>query len=331
MAALGALRLLVLLLASRGGVASPPPARRVHTTFESVERLQEGGLRVRASVGGHIQYFDPFLLFADGAFAAARGGGFPDHAHCGFQGLSLVLGGAVRLEDSLGTDEVAREGEGQLLTTCLGVLHSEMPEGSGETRLLQMWVNLPAAEKRCEPSRQRLAPLPLVAEGGDANVTVVLGSFGNATAPARPRWPATLLRVSLAPRAAFRLPVAADWNALAFVTRGSLALEHADGTPLRLRRAHTALFAIEGEAVETRAGRRGAEFFVAAARVVNEVVAFRSGLSLSSQQELDDALADSRQRRNAFPNWESRSARARREEAAAATTTSQSASFYDEL
>lgn len=63
-------------------------------------------------------------------------------------------------------------GDVQWMTAGKGIVHSEMPSsGHGRLNGLQLWLNLPAVEKMCEPRYQELlsAPLPIEKNPSGAN------------------------------------------------------------------------------------------------------------------------------------------------------------------
>jgi redox-sensitive bicupin YhaK (pirin superfamily) len=64
--------------------------------------------------------------------------------------LTIVLDGALRHRDSMGTSSVIRPGEVQRMTAGSGVIHSEMNESRSEpVHLLQIWI---------KPERNGLKP-----------------------------------------------------------------------------------------------------------------------------------------------------------------------------
>ena len=82
-------------------------------------------------------------------------GGFPDHPHRGFETVTIMLNGAMRHQDSMGNAGHLRDGSVQWMTAGSGIIHSEMPEQTeGLMRGFQLWVNLPASHKMCEPRYQ---------------------------------------------------------------------------------------------------------------------------------------------------------------------------------
>lgn len=86
----------------------------------------------------------------------------PPHPHIGLQAASWLFDGAVLYRDSLGTEQLIRPGELNLMTSGRGIAHSEESPAvrPGLLHGVQLWIALPVIE----------------ATGGDgATVTVVAG------------------------------------------------------------------------------------------------------------------------------------------------------------
>ncbi|WP_411966786.1 pirin family protein [Haloferax sp. YSSS75] len=117
---------------------------------------------------------DPFVLFEQ--FYIDPDTGFPMHPHRGFEIVSYMLDGGMDHEDSLGVSNTAYEGDAMRITTGRGIRHSEFPaDGQGCTGL-QLWVNLPRAEKDVEPDYVDATADQLPTEERDgATVTTVVG------------------------------------------------------------------------------------------------------------------------------------------------------------
>jgi quercetin 2,3-dioxygenase len=104
-------------------------------------------------IRGFMNY-DPFVLWDE--FTIRPGAGFPDHPHRGFEGITYLIKGSINHTDNLGNNSTVYKGGMQRFTAGRGIIHSEMPSSSDETRGIQLWVNLPAELKKLAPAYQQV-------------------------------------------------------------------------------------------------------------------------------------------------------------------------------
>jgi redox-sensitive bicupin YhaK (pirin superfamily) len=117
---------------------------------------------------------DPFVLFEQ--FYIDPDDGFPMHPHRGFEIVSYMIEGGMEHEDSLGVANTAYENDAMRITTGSGIRHSEFPADGQACTGLQLWVNLPQAEKDAEPDYVDATADSLPTEERDgATVTTVIG------------------------------------------------------------------------------------------------------------------------------------------------------------
>jgi redox-sensitive bicupin YhaK (pirin superfamily) len=111
----------------------------------------------------------------------APGSGFGMHPHRDMEIVTVVLQGALRHRDSLGTGSTIRPGEVQRMTAGTGILHSELnPSATEPVHLLQIWMLPerrglePGYEQRRFGEDEAKGRLRLVAsrDGRDGAVTV---------------------------------------------------------------------------------------------------------------------------------------------------------------
>lgn len=116
------------------------------------------------------------------------------HPHTGLATFSWMIEGEILHRDSLGSEQVLRPGQVNLMTAGRGISHSE--EGlTARIHLAQLWIALPDAEREREPSFQHFAELPQAALDG-FEATVLVGDFAGQRSPV-PRF-TPLLGVDLA-------------------------------------------------------------------------------------------------------------------------------------
>src|SRR6187551_1953245 len=156
------------------------------------------GFPVRSlfSYNGLGQQLSPFLLLDHAGPAdftpttAKRGVG--EHPHRGFETVTIVYQGEVEHGDSGGAHGVIGPGDVQWMTAASGVVHEEFhserfAREGGTLEMVQLWVNLPAADKKSPPKYQGIlaGQIPVVPlAGGAGTVRVIAGEFEGAKGPA---------------------------------------------------------------------------------------------------------------------------------------------------
>ncbi len=186
----------------------------------------------RAFAGVPLETLDPFIHM-DQMGAIDYGPGEPRgtdwHPHRGFETVTYMLDGTFRHQDSHGGGGVITDGATQWMTAGGGILHIETPPeelvvSGGLFHGLQLWVNLPSADKLVAPRYQSLegeqATLLASADGG-ALVRIIAGDVAGHTGPGATYTPITFLHATVSPGARLHLPWRPDFNALAYVLSGS--------------------------------------------------------------------------------------------------------------
>jgi hypothetical protein len=115
-----------------------------------------------------------------------RGLDIGPHPHTGLQTVTWLVAGEVLHRDSLGSEQVIRAGQLNLMTAGGGVTHSEEATGRyrGQLHGVQLWVAQPEATRHGPAAFEHHADLPQV-EWDNAVATVLVGSFATASSPAR--------------------------------------------------------------------------------------------------------------------------------------------------
>jgi len=169
----------------------------------------------------------------------SRGSGMhvPPHPHTGLQTVSWLFDGHILHRDSLGSQQLIRPGELNLMTSGRGIAHSEESPRGRPALLhgLQLWIALPDAERFTDPSFAHHARLPVV-YGKDSAVTVVIGEFGDEQSPAAVASPLVALEVCVVPGRPFILPVRRDFEHGVVCVDGPATVAGADIEPGLLAR-----------------------------------------------------------------------------------------------
>ena len=192
----------------------------------------------------------------------SRGPGMqvPPHPHIGLQTVSWLFQGLVLHRDSLGSRQLIRPGELNLMTAGRGIAHCEESAAGRPPVLhgLQLWIALPAAERHTEPRFAHHADLPVVREGG-ASVTVAIGEYRGERSQAEVFSPLAGFEVAVPGGDDFVLPVREDFEYGVVAVDGSAVVAGTLITPGLLAHLPTGLSGIR---LSPASGRRLARFFV---------------------------------------------------------------------
>jgi hypothetical protein len=207
-------------------LAGPAPAGAVLEVLES-RSAEVGGLpvrralprRQRRTVGAwcFADHFGP----ADVAVASMQVG---PHPHMGLQTVTWVLGGEVLHRDSLGSEQLIRPGQLNLMTAGRGVAHAEETpaRATGDLHGIQLWVAQPEATRSGAAAFEHHPSLPQ-AEYGGLVVTVLVGEVAGARSPARADTP--LVGADLAVAGEGTLPLDPAFEHGIVVAGGGLAVD----------------------------------------------------------------------------------------------------------
>lgn len=112
--------------------------------------------------------------------------GIGPHPHAGLHTVTWLIEGELLHRDSLGSEQVIRPGQLNLMTAGHGVSHAEEPTGrrGGGLHGVQLWVAQPEGSRHGPPAFEHHPVLPQVGVG-TALATVLVGALAGTTSPAR--------------------------------------------------------------------------------------------------------------------------------------------------
>ncbi len=108
------------------------------------------------------------------------------HPHIGLQTVTWLFEGSAVHRDSLGSEQLIRPGQLNLMSAGSGIAHSEEdPDGSGGTvHGMQLWVAQPSATRSGAAAFEHHQDLPRV-DLDHGTATVLVGRFSGSASPAR--------------------------------------------------------------------------------------------------------------------------------------------------
>lgn len=243
------------------------------------------------------QRLDPFLMLD--AFRSDNPddyiGGFPDHPHRGFETVTYMIAGRLRHRDSGGNEGLLENGGVQWMTAGRGLVHSELPEQEdGLMEGFQLWLNLPARDKMCEPGYQDLksADIPAFVTSSGAVVKLVAGrSHGVEGAMMRDVTAPLYADIALPAGTVFEQALAAQHNAFIYVYRGELEV---GGKRIAAGRMAILDNAPESDGVRLHTGDKPARVLLIAGRPLGEPIVQHGPFVMNTVDEIRQAIEDFR-------------------------------------
>jgi len=271
-------------------IAPPPPHMvgdgfRVHNFFPGTKQI--GKTRM-----------SPFFMLDYGSkidFSPKeepRGVGV--HPHAGFETVTISYHGKVAHHDSAGNSGIIGEGDVQWMTAGSGLLHKEYHEKEfskkgGPFQMVQLWVNLPAKDKKISPKYQEITNSKMGRynlPGEKGYVEVIAGEYGGVKGPATTFTPIHAYNARLKKDAKLDLSFSKEYNTGLLVIEGNVKVNginaHAD---------HFVLLKNDGEdlSIETT---EDSIILILSGEPINEPIVAYGPFVMNTWEEIEQAVDD---------------------------------------
>ena len=290
---------------------APLAPTAVHRPVISVTNAPSGfegeGFPVkRAFAGIDLAHLDPFIMMDEMGevdYAPGEPKGTPWHPHRGFETVTYIMDGAFVHQDSHGGGGSISNGDTQWMTAGSGLLHIETPPealvmSGGLFHGLQLWVNLPRAQKFVAPRYQDLradATTLLASHDGASMVRLIAGDIAGYEGPGSTYSPMVMMHATIAPGASLELPWRTDFNSLVYVMSG---VGEVGPTHTSIRAGQAAVLG-RGDAITVSAseradgkGQRGMEIILLGGKPIREPIAWAGPFVMNTRAEVIAAFED---------------------------------------
>jgi redox-sensitive bicupin YhaK (pirin superfamily) len=174
------------------------------------------------------------------------------------------------------------------MTSGSGIIHQEMPKPSPHMLGVQVWVNLPAKDKMCEPQYGSIEAkdVPLIKEEGK-EIRIISGSYLQYKSPFQAQYvPTNILDITLESKATFNYSSARDTTLFIYLFSGSLSFEN---QKQKAKEKDAILFTL-GDKITVNAEEKGARFLLFEGKPLREQVAWYGPIVMNTRQELELAF-----------------------------------------
>ena len=270
----------------------PPPAPHMVGDGFRVHSFFPGGRLIDK------KRMSPFFLMDYGAkieftpSAEPRGVGV--HPHAGFETVTIAYHGKIAHHDSAGNSGIIGEGDVQWMTAGSGLLHKEYHETEysktgGPFQMVQLWVNLPAKDKKTTPKYQELTNQKMgrhLLADGKSYIEVIAGSFEGTKGPAFTFTPMEVYNARLQAGGKGTLTFPTNYNTGILVIQGSA---HINGQ--QVAADHFVLFKNDGEEITLEANEDSI-LLVLSGDPIDEPIAAHGPFLMNTWPEVEQAIQD---------------------------------------
>ena len=248
------------------------------------------------NLGKHIS---PFLLLdhagpADFTPTEERRG-VGQHPHRGFETVTIVYDGEVEHRDSTGAGGIIGPGDVQWMTAARGIIHEEFHSEAfarkgGALEMVQLWVNLPAADKMADAGYQTIVDgdipvLPLANAAGQ--LRLIAGEFAGTQGPARTFTPIDVWDLRLNAGKPVTLDLHAGRNSALVILRGTVLVNGEEVA----RQGQLVLFERDGSQISLEAND-DAKVLLLSGEPIDEPIVGHGPFVMNTEQEIHQAFED---------------------------------------
>ena len=225
--------------------------------------------------------------------------GVGEHPHRGFETVTIVYAGELEHRDSSGGGGRIGPGDVQWMTAANGLVHEEFHSSAftargGLMEMAQLWVNLPARDKRAAPRYQTVLDqdIPVVALPNDGSrLRVIAGSFAGQAGPAQTFTPMNVWDLRLKAGRATELKVPEGHNAVLVVLNDAVRVNGTDDVPA----SRYAVFAQTGGGITVEAQASEVKCLLLTGEPLNEPIAGYGPFVMNTDDEIRQAFKDYQQ------------------------------------
>ena len=250
------------------------------------------------------QAISPFLLLDYAApyhfnpTTAQHGVG--SHPHRGFETVTIAYQGEVSHKDSSGGGGQIKTGDVQWMTAGAGLMHEEFhseefAKSGGLFEMVQLWVNLPAADKMTAPKYQAIEAqeIPVIElENGAGHIRVIAGRYMadqlEYSGPAATFSPVNVWDGELKAQHTHHLHVPVDHNTLLVVLSGEMLVNGMQ----KVQDSSIVLFAQDDEADIQLEALQDSKFLLLTGQPLNEPIQGYGPFVMNTKDEIIQAFND---------------------------------------
>jgi redox-sensitive bicupin YhaK (pirin superfamily) len=215
------------------------------------------------------------------------------HPHRGFSPVTFMLQGEGYHKDSAGHNETIKAGNAQWMFAGKGILHSEGPSENllktgGVQELIQLWINVPKANKFNEPFYQSAIKeqQPQVLQQEGVNLRLASGTYDGKTGPLTSHTPVITVIGEVDKGRTLQMPATPGYWTLLYIAKGRVCINQESVAQYNL-----IVFEKDSEEIILTA-EEDTQILFLSAEPIEEPVAAKDNFVMNTSEEINQAMAD---------------------------------------
>lgn len=243
-----------------------------------------------------FRFANPFIVIHHGVPKEIKPGSqarIHPHPHRGFAPVTFQLQGEGFHKDSAGHDGVVGAGGVQWMFAGKGVLHSEGPTPElrakgGTMEFIQIWVNVPAANKWDNPTYQNATAeqMPKVLQQDGVSLSLASGTYEGQTGPIQSITPVTSIFGSIEKGKRIQLSATPGYWTLLYIAIGSVNI-NCESIALH----NLVIFEKDNDEIVISA-EEDTQLLFLSAEPIEEPVAAKDNFVMNTAEEIEQAFSD---------------------------------------
>lgn len=265
-------------------------AREVKNLVKGFETKDGAGVKLTRVLGREtVEDFDPILMLDsfDSENPDDYTAGFPLHPHRGIETISYLSSGKMVHKDTLGNEDAISDSEVQWMNSGSGILYEEQVPAVERLLGVQLWLNLPQADKFSIPYYHAVRKSDIEEiEIDHGKIRLLAGSFKDHQSFKGDHLPLDYYDIHLKPNGEITLDVEEDNSIMVFTLLGNINIEGteiAEKTAAKLTKGNTVTIKNQGDS---------AQVLFISTKELKEPVAWAGPIVMNSQEELNQAFDD---------------------------------------
>ncbi len=217
------------------------------------------------------------------------------HPHRGFETVTIAYQGSVQHHDSSGGGGIIHQGDVQWMTAASGVLHKEYHESTwskkgGLFQMVQLWVNLPAKDKKSSPKYQTIQNKDIkryYLDNNTGEIEIIAGQYNDIQGNASTFTPVNLMNAKLLKGAKAEFSFPKNYNTAMLVIKGGILINDSE----KVATDNFILMHNDGETFNIEA-TQDAIVLVMSGEPIIEPIAAHGPFVMNTRAEIEEAFRD---------------------------------------